>query len=342
MPKRLTKIFVFLSLISFSMTVYAPGDSIPPEAIGIFAIPVLIHNITEQVAKLQATIQLLTMAPTPRDMVGEDGAMRDGPVADESVDRPKVVKLSEVSGNDSRDGSLPAALLPLQINAVIEGRIKQLDDLTKQRLKEVIDGTKPIIDLAADLKMYGARAIKLIGVSAGLYIGYRLYSSWLRQKKSRTAAIMKCFALSKKQRTLLFSPEKSKKIVVRNKKITAMSKRFDHINGGLFVLKGSAELSQEALTDLAKLRTLGFVPAHVIKQSFTDVILQKNVIAAMKALEKENIPLIVLNADALLTDAPLLHWIQLSFKPNKIVFVSSEDGVEKMSAPIRKIFARVI
>ena len=331
--KKFTKPFFFILIMSAGVnSLKAPKSGLPPEAIGVFAIPVLIHNITEEVSKLQAVIQLLTMAPTPRDMISPDGTMRD--VAGEGEGKPVVVKLSEVSGNSTRDAGVPAALLPLQLNAVIEGRIKQLDDLSKKRLEQALDGVQPVIDLVADLKWYVAQTVKVLGTGVALYVAYKCYSSWLQVKKARIAVITNCFSLVTKANSKATTAP-------LNKKTTALIRRFAQTQGGLFLLNGSQEVTTDMLANLSKLSALAFVPAHILKESFVDSALQKDVIAAMSALQKDNIPLVVLDSDAVLSDVSWLNWIRLSFKPNKIVFVSSEIGAQKLSEHMCKSFVTV-
>lgn len=153
--------------------------AIPPEAVSVFAIPLLINNIKDEVSNLQKLIAMLTLEPVPARMMEHDGSMMrvvDDDVVvdgDEGVggagveDRPLVVPLSRISGNEA-DAAIPTTFLPLQLNAVLEGNIRRalaaLDPVTAA-LPDVRASLVRINALLADAQKADGRPMRLSDIS---------------------------------------------------------------------------------------------------------------------------------------------------------------------------------
>ena len=471
------------------------AGGVGPEAVTVFAIPLLINNIKEEVSNLQKLIAMLTLNPVPERMMEPDGLMTGVPdddgdaVAadgdsddggDEGVgepavlgieDRPRVVPLSRISGNPA-DAAIPTTLLPLQLNAVLEGNLhralaaldpvtaalpdvrasltrinalladaKKVDgsamhlsdisgrpqdarvpvsalaanlhglaahhvadldqrcqaivgqlrqEITTQRtavvaaldgqrvkLTKDLDGQRAQVtkDLEAQLekiiqtldvqrkafthdvdvqrqelvatldtqrkevvkdvdaridkfdglvKKYAKYTAGAVIIGVAVYAAYRWYASVQLQKKEDMTAILDCFSLiepEKKQKSLLSG------ILLKN--VQQLQFRLADKRGGLFALTHFQENQLLVLEGLSQKSSLACVPAHLLRDSFCDLKLQKRVVQAMHALKRRNIPLVILQSDDLLADQRCMAWMQVAFKNNKLILCMKEacDGV---------------
>ncbi len=350
-------------------TGFEPAGSVQERIIGFSSLPQQIENISQVLEGFLETIKFITATPVPRSMLDKDGKMGgdielpDGTKFDANEPVP-VVRLSEISGNDTRDKGVPATPLVLQLNGLIEGTTQKLfdelhplmevmpsinqllvqakkangtedmvlSDLTGKDEHKAVPVTNLVVnlqgianqqreDLDALIRLYAKRGAYVLGGGIGLYALYRWFMSSVRARNLRFKAITQCFSLAHKERAWSFGFKRSSAAVMpQAKKVNALVKRLGQKQGGLFALKKSLSGGVDMIAELSKKQSLAVVPGNILKESFVNQSLQKQVITAMHALVIENIPLVVLKADDLRQDEATMQWLRLAFKPNKIVF----------------------